>query len=107
MLLHGEGGERGGAEQRGMIYRRIRLLWRIALKATVITYCFFSAKAIMQIVYRTRSRKPARVNAKIPPSDGPSVRSSVRPPADRWQCCQVGDFIARFSKTGEFWTPSG
>ena len=28
--------ERGGAEQRGMIYRRIRLLWRIALKATVI-----------------------------------------------------------------------
>ena len=73
----------------------------------------------MQIVYRTRSRKPARVNAKIPPSDRPSVRPlrpsvcqraaaegiGLRRTADRWQCCQVGDFIARFSKTGEFWTP--
>ena len=30
------------------------------------------------VLYHTRSRKPARVNAKIPPSDRPSVRPSAR-----------------------------
>ena len=31
----------------------------------------------MQIVYRTRSRKPARVNAKIPPSDRSVARLAI------------------------------
>ena len=50
-------------------------------------------RSVRGVLYRTRSRKPARVNAKIPPSDRPSVR----PPAPSVRLSEGGgggDWIA-------------